>query len=115
VDLTILLFNREDPIVRANAAQALGALGSPNAEDSLLNVLRDEHSLVRLKAAQALALSGSRRCLEFLLDALGREGEKSVQAILALAVGSVAEREGHVPPYADLRTDAAKWRQWLQR
>jgi HEAT repeat protein len=115
VDLTVLLFNREDPIVRANAAQALGALGSTNGEDSLLNVLRDEHALVRLKAAQALALTGTRRCMDFLLDALGREGEKSVRTVLALAVGAVAEREGHVPPYAELQTDAAKWRKWLQR
>lgn len=114
-DLTVLLFNREDPIVRANAAQALGALGSLNAEDALLNVLRDEHSFVRLKAAQALAQAGTRRSLDFLLDALGREQEKNVQTVLALAVGSVAERDGHVPPYAELRTDAAKWRQWLQK
>ncbi|HEU4394558.1 MAG TPA: HEAT repeat domain-containing protein [Planctomycetota bacterium] len=115
VDLVLLLFHTGDPILRANAAQALGGLDSPRAEDALLNTLRDEHSFVRLKVAQALARCGSRRSLEFLLDSLGREQEKNVKFVLALAVGAVAEREGHAPPYAELGSDAGKWRAWLQK
>lgn len=114
-DLAILLFDREDPIVRGNAAQALGALASPGAEDALLNRLRDEAAFVRLKTAQALALAGTPKSYGPLLDALGREGEGNVRTILALALGSIAEREGKTPPHADLGTDAPKWRKWLGR
>jgi len=115
VDLAVLLFRQEDPVVRGSAAQALGALGSPYSEDALLNVLRDEHTFVRVSAAHGLAQAGTRRSLDFLLDALAREQEKNVKTVLALAVGAVSERAGHVPPYAELKTDAAKWRQWLQK
>ena len=113
--LAVLLFRQEDPVVRGSAAQALGALGSPYSEDALLNVLRDEHTFVRVSAAHGLAQAGTRRSLDFLLDALAREEEKNVKTVLALAVGAVAERSGHIPPYAELKTDAAKWRQWLQK
>ena len=115
VDLAVLLFRQEDPVVRGSAAQALGALGSPYSEDALLNVLRDEHTFVRVSAAHGLAQAGTRRSLDFLLDALAREEEKNVKTVLALAVGAVAERSGQIPPYAELKTDAAKWRQWLQK
>ncbi len=114
-DLSILLFERDDPIVRGNAAQALGALGSPGAEDALLNLLRDDAAFVRLKAAQALALCGTPKALPPLLDALGREGEGNVRTVLALGLGAVAERRGQAPSYADLGTDAGKWRRFLQR
>ncbi|MCK6480688.1 MAG: HEAT repeat domain-containing protein [Planctomycetes bacterium] len=114
-DLTVLLFEKDDPIVRANAAQALGGLGTPGAEDALLNRLRDEASLVRLKSAQALALTGTARAEAPLLDALGREPEGNVKTMMALALGSLAERQGRTPPHAELGTDAARWRGWLQR
>ena len=114
-DLSVLLFDPGDSIVRGNAAQALGGLGSPGAEDALMNRLRDEATFARLKTAQALALCGTQRSFPPLLDALGREGEGNVRTMLALALGAIAERRGLVPPHADLGTDAAKWRAWLQR
>ncbi len=110
-----LLFDREDPILRANAAQALGGLASAGAEESLLNRLRDDHPLVRLKTAQALSYAGTSRSTEALVDSLGRESEKNVQVMLALALGSVAEREGRSPPYSELGTEAGRWRQWLKK
>ena len=114
-DLNVLLFDGEDPIVRAGAARALGGLGSPRAEESLLNRLRDDHPLVRAQVAQALASAGSAKSVDPLLDALGREPEKNVQSLLALALGALAERDRRAPPYSDLGTDAAKWRQWLKK
>ena len=114
-NLRVLLFDPEDPILRADAAQALGGLGSPGAEEALLNRLRDDHPLVRLKVAQGLSYSGTAKSLDSLVDALGREGEKNVQMMLALALGSIVEREGRTPPLSDLGTDAGRWRQWLKK
>jgi len=114
-ELAVLLFDPADPIVRGNAAQALGDLGSPGAEDALLNRLRDDSTFVRIKAARALAHCGSPRADPPLLDALAREPEENVRTMLALALGAIAERQGKVPPHADLGTDAAKWRAWLGR
>lgn len=114
-DLSVLLFDRGDPIVRGNAAQALGALGSPGAEDALLNLLRDDASFVRVKVAQALAACGTPKSQAPLLDALGREAEPNVGTVLVLALGAVAERRGLVPDYPALGTDAAKWRTFLLR
>jgi HEAT repeat protein len=114
-DLSALLFDRDDPILRANAAHALGALASPGAEEALLTRLRDDHPFVRLKAAQALSHAGTAKSVDSLLDTLGREPEKNVKTVLALALGAVAERDGRTPPYADLGTDAGRWRQWLAR
>lgn len=115
VDLMTLLFDREDPILRGNAAQALGALGSPFGEDALLNRVRDDHNFVRLKVAQALGMSGSTKCYDVLLDSLGREQEKNVQVVTALALGAIAERDGQSPPLAELKTDAGAWRKWLKK
>lgn len=114
-DLLVLLFDGSDPIVRANAAQALGCLGSPTAEDALINRVRDEHPFVRVKVAHALALAGSPKAFEALLDSLGREQVKNAQTVTALSLGAIAERQGLTPPYADLGVDAANWRKWLKR
>jgi hypothetical protein len=114
-DLLVLLFDGADPIVRGNAAQALGQLDSPTAEDALLNRVRDDHPFVRLKVAQALALTGTPKGYEVLLDSLGREQGKNVSIVTALAIGAIAERQGLAPPYADLKTDAAAWRKWLKK
>ena len=113
--LVALLWDKDDPIVRGNAAGALGELGSPNAEEALLNRLRDEASFVRLKTAHAIANIGTPRSRDALLDALGREEEKNVQKVLALALGAISEREGRSPPYADLKADAGAWRTWLKK
>ncbi len=114
-DLQVLLFDGSDPIVRGNAAQALGQLDSPTAEDALLNRVRDDHPFVRLKVAQALALTGTPKGYDVLLDSLGREQGKNVSIVTALAIGNIAERQGLTPPYADLKTDAAAWRKWLKK
>jgi HEAT repeat protein len=111
--LFVLLFDKDDAIVRGNAAQALGALGSKLAEDSLVNRLRDESIFVRIKIAQSLSSVGSPRSYGPLLEALAREKEKNVQLVTALALGAVAERQGKVPPYAELKADASAWRKWL--
>ncbi len=114
-DLSVLLFEKDDSIVRGNACQALGGLGTPGAEDALLNRLRDETAFVRLKAAQGLGLSGTARSRSPLLEALGREPEENVKVLMALALGAVLEREGRKPPHAELGTDAARWRAWIDR
>jgi HEAT repeat protein len=114
-DLLVLLFDGSDPIVRGNAAQALGQLGSPTAEDALLNRVRDEHAFVRIKVAHALSQAGSPKAYDVLLDSLGREQVRNVQTVTALAIGAIAERQKLTPPYQDLGYDAAMWRKWLKR
>jgi HEAT repeat protein len=115
VDLVLLLFDKEDPIVRGNAAQALGGLGSPDAEQLLLNRVRDDSPFVRLKAAQALATTGTPVAYDQLLDSLGRETEENIKIVTALAIGSIAERDGMIPPLHDLKVDAGAWRKWLKK
>jgi len=114
-DLQVLLFDPMDPILRGTAAQALGELGTPVVEDALLNRVRDDNAFVRIKVAQALAQCGTPKGYEILLDSLGREGMKNVATVTALAIGSIAEREGLKPAYADLKSDAAAWRKWLKK
>jgi HEAT repeat protein len=111
--LFVLLFDKDDAIVRGNAAQALGALGSDRAEDALVNRLRDDSIFVRIKIAQALSSIGTPKSYRPLLESLAREKEKNVQIVTALALGAVAERQGKAPPYAELKADASAWRQWL--
>ena len=114
-DLQVLLFDPTDPLLRGCAAQALGELGTPVVEDALLNRIRDENTFVRIKVVQALAQSGTPKGYDILLDSLGRETLKNVQSVTALAIGSIAERQGLTPSYADLGVDAALWRRWLKK
>jgi hypothetical protein len=114
-DLQVLLFDPTDPILRGTAAQALGELGTPVVEDALLNRVRDENPFVRIKVAQALAQCGTAKGYDILLDSLGREQSKNVQTVTALAIGSIAERQGLTPAYPELKTDAAAWRKWLKK
>ncbi len=114
-DLQVLLFDPTDPILRGSAAQALGELGTPAVEDALLNRVRDENTFVRIKVVQALAQSGTPKGYDILLDSLGREALRNVQSVTALAIGSIAERQGLTPLYSDLGVDAALWRRWLKK
>ncbi len=109
------LFDPADPIVRGNAAQALGVLGGPACEDALQNGLRETDLFVRLSCVQALARSGSGRSVAPILDAMAVARETAMRQASALALGAIAEREGRRPPLADLGTDAAKWRAWFAR
>jgi HEAT repeat protein len=114
-DLQVLLFDPVDPILRGTAAQALGELATPACEDALLNRVRDENTFVRMKVVQALAQAGSPKGYDILLDSLGREQLRNVQSVTALAIGSIAERQGLRPDYSDLGVDAALWRRWLKK
>jgi HEAT repeat protein len=114
-ELMVLIFDKDDPIVRGNACQALGRLGSEGAEEALLNRLKDDSSFVRTTAAQALAQCGTQRSYPGLLDALAQEENANVRDAQALALGSISEKAGLHPPLSDLGTNAVKWRLWLKR
>ena len=51
---------KEDDIVRVNAASSLGDIGDSQAVDALLAALRHKNSSMRFMAAQALGAIGDR-------------------------------------------------------
>lgn len=71
--LTEALQNSSDPVVRRNAALALGALGEWRAVDPLIRALADPVQGVREGAANALVMVGT-PAVEPLIDLLERPG-----------------------------------------
>ena len=72
-DSLVTRLNDEDSIVREDAVQALGELGSPRAVEPLITLLKDEDSYVRKKVALALGELGSPRAVEPLITLLKDE------------------------------------------
>ncbi len=68
------LMDRGGEDERKFAAEILGAIGSPEAFDSLRNLLGDEDENVRAAAAEALGRLGRPEAAKDLVDLLGRDG-----------------------------------------
>jgi HEAT repeat protein len=73
----------EDSSVRADAAEALGELGDPQAVDPLIAVLDDEDVFVRLAAVEALGKIGEASAVPALTKALWQSGETPLGESLA--------------------------------
>ncbi|WP_246269857.1 HEAT repeat domain-containing protein [Methanofollis tationis] len=86
-----LLAALRDPAmaVRAEAARALAAIGSP-AVTALIPVLRDPDWRLRYRAAEALGLIGDRRAVGALVRALSDEKDH-VRYMGARALGLIAD------------------------
>jgi hypothetical protein len=110
-----VIVDPEDPVVRSQAAAALGALGSEGAEEALVNATRDPDAFVRLGALYGLAACGTTRIAPALVESLDRESGVNLRAAAALALGAVHERAGRSPPLGELGMDAARWRAWLAK
>lgn len=100
----LILLNDQIPSVRAAAAQALAAIGDPQAAEPLLAALNDENESVRLRVRHALGELREARAVEPLIAslgdghepvtvrALGRIGDpRAVEPLLALLKGRQVE------------------------
>ncbi len=78
----------DDPIVRRNAAYALGRMGHGRAVKPLIRLLDDEESRVRANATTALGRTGDGQGIEPLAAAL-KDTDSRVRACAATALGEI--------------------------
>ncbi|WP_174501611.1 HEAT repeat domain-containing protein, partial [Streptacidiphilus melanogenes] len=80
------------PLVRAVAIEALGAVGATAWAPSIILALsRDPHPEVQIRAARALGALGAPSALEPLLDALGQSRPAPLRAVAAGALGRLGD------------------------
>ncbi len=101
-----------DPLIRAHAAAAVGALGDPRAVDPLLDLLRDSHPLVRMQTAIALGKLGDAKAVPGLIKAIDSTPVGTPRKAVVLALTALLERLGHTPPDT-LGDDARAWERWV--
>jgi HEAT repeat protein len=88
-DLTLLLSQDEDPLIRRVAAIAMGRMGGAGAEAALTAALEDEDSLVRGRAIQALAKWGP-KAVGSLVKMLMEDPDATVRRQAALSLGRMS-------------------------
>ena len=76
--------------VRAAAAEALGAIGDPQAVPALIQALGDSDSAVRRAAAEALGKLGDPQAIPALIQALG-DSDRDVRRAAAEALGAIGD------------------------
>jgi HEAT repeat protein len=81
-----------DPVVREEAARALGRVGSPEAVEALIHRLLDRGSAIRSDAALALGDIGDPRAIPALTQGLS-DGTPDVQDACARALGDIGGRQ----------------------
>lgn len=91
VPALIPFLRSEDPVIRWNAATALGKTRSEKAADPLIQALSDEHGTVRSNAAAALGETGSVRAVVPLTEAFW-DAERGLAAPAASALGKIGDR-----------------------
>ena len=105
-----------DPLVRSNAVQALGAIKDPRAVGPLIAVLNDKDPLIQRQAVKALGRINDLRALEPLIGALeDREKKPHVRMSAAEALGRMGDSSAVDPlvaalndQYWDVRGHAAE-------
>jgi hypothetical protein len=102
-----------DPLIRAHAAAAIGALGDARAVDPLLDLLRDTHPLVRMQTAIALSKLGDAKAVRGLVDAIDATPVGTPRHTVVLALQALLEKIGHPPP-DNLGEDGASWDRWIR-
>ena len=83
----------DEDVCRA-AAEALGAIGDPQAIPALIQALGDDESWVRAAAARALGAIGDPQAVPALIKALGDWGDllsESVRFAAAWALGAIGD------------------------
>ncbi len=108
------LLRNASPQVRAGACEALGFLRAYQAEDSLIECLRDPDMAVRRQAVLALAWCGGRNSVAPLLKALRCEDRQTRQA----AHVALSNLTGMEFPFDALASEAVQkaqvqqWKSW---
>lgn len=92
--LLLPLLKNKNPWIRAEAAKALGEIGSPEAVPSLCNILKkDKNPYVRYRAAWALGEIGGEKSLSALKKALKREKDRQVKGMIEKSIKKI--ESGH--------------------
>jgi HEAT repeat protein len=107
------LFTPENPLVRANAAAALGALGDPRAVDGLVDLLRDTHPLVRTRTAMALGKLGDPKALMPLVKLIDASPAGTPRSAVLQSAASILEQMGRAPP-SSLGEDQRSWERFAK-
>jgi len=102
----------EDIEQSKNAAEALGAIKSHQAVDSLIYVLRNHHTHVRQTAAEALGNIGDSRAIPSLSDALNEPNPK-VRQMAAYALGEIGNPAALVPLIDAMGTPDSSLRMYI--
>jgi len=93
-----------DPLVRRQAAEALGEIKDPRAVDPLTTVLKDKDALIRRHAVKALGKIKDARAVSPLIGILNDHDEQShVRMTAAEALGSIGERRAVEPLVSALK------------
>ena len=106
------LFDAADPMIRANAAAAIGALGDPRGVDPLVNILRDDNPLVRTMTAIALGKLGDEKAIPSLVKVIDSTGPGTPRRAVLLALTTLLEKKGFNAP-ADLGDTQRAWEQYV--
>ena len=92
-----------DPLVRSNAVQALGAIKDPRAVKPLVAVLNDKDPLIQRQAVKALGRINDLRAVEPLIGVLDdREKKPYVRMSAAEALGTMGDSRAVEPLVAAL-------------
>ncbi len=89
--LTELLEKDESPLVRDNAAFALGELGDNRAVPYLIKALRDSDEWVRKSAAKALGILKSKESFDALCQCLNDQSP-TVRRTVARALAQIGDK-----------------------
>jgi hypothetical protein len=105
-----------DPLVRSNAVQALGAIKDSRAVEPLISALNDKDPLIQRQAVKALGRINDLRAVESLIGVLeDREKKPHVRMSAAEALGKIGDSSAVEPlvaalndQYWDVRSHAAE-------
>jgi HEAT repeat protein len=111
--LEVALFDMGDPIIRANAAAAVGALGDPRGVDSLLNLLQDDHPLVRTQTAIALGKLGDPKAIPALVKVIDTTPRGTPRSAVCLSLSSLCEKQGLRVP-ANIGDEGRVWERFVR-
>jgi HEAT repeat protein len=107
------LYDPANPLLRAHAAAALGALGDARAVDPLVNTLRDTHPLVRTQTAIALGKIGDAKAIPSLVQVIDSSPDGTPKTAVLLSIGALAEKQGRRVPET-LGTSQRAWERWVK-
>lgn len=93
-DISEMIFDYRDPVMRIQAATALGLLGDREATPALLKALKEAQTLnVVSSLAKAIALIGDRSAIDPLLElARDKTSPGVARGFACVALGSIADR-----------------------
>ena len=86
--------NETDAITRSYAVSALEYFDTPEAEDLLIQSLRDTFWRTRVNAAKALGERRSSAAVDILIYKAGRDPEKNVKVAAVTALGEIGNPRG---------------------